>query len=185
MKLFVYKTVKCEVINVEFHSKNLPRNNTAIMVKWKCLKFWYLSKGMCRIDSQFVSCLKYLILETPYTFSPYSVGILVLLCFQVLTTTTFPFFVFVFTTLKKKVFICQIFLALIWYRSKWKHLNITERFLWLPNQFRKHCRFKQQPLRWEIFNISEKRGETYMGGLGILWGAWQLLRKPCYIILSL
>ena len=33
MKLFVYKTVKCEVINVEFHSKNLALNNTAIVVK--------------------------------------------------------------------------------------------------------------------------------------------------------
>ena len=29
----LYKTVKCEVINVEFLSKDLPLNNSAIMVK--------------------------------------------------------------------------------------------------------------------------------------------------------
>ena len=52
MQLFVYKTVKCEVINVEFLSRDLPLNNSAIMVKWKCLKLLYSSKGMCRIDSQ-------------------------------------------------------------------------------------------------------------------------------------
>ena len=33
VKLFVYKTVKCEVINVEFLSRGLPLNNSAIMVK--------------------------------------------------------------------------------------------------------------------------------------------------------
>ena len=33
MKLYVYKTVKCEVINVEFLSKYLSQNNPAIMVK--------------------------------------------------------------------------------------------------------------------------------------------------------
>ena len=35
-----------------------------------CLKLLYSSKGMCRIDSQLkkLICLKYLILETPYTF---------------------------------------------------------------------------------------------------------------------
>ena len=33
MKLFVKKTVKCEVINVEFLSTGLPLNNSAIMVK--------------------------------------------------------------------------------------------------------------------------------------------------------
>ena len=70
MKLFVYKTVKCEVINVEFLSRDLPLNNSAIMVKWKCLKLLYSSKGMCRIDSQLKRLirLKYLILETPYIF---------------------------------------------------------------------------------------------------------------------
>ena len=70
MKLFVYKTVKCEVINVEFLSRDLPLNNSAIMVKWKCLKLLYSSKGMCRIDSQLKKLirLKYLILETLYTF---------------------------------------------------------------------------------------------------------------------
>ena len=70
VNLFVYKTVKCEVINVEFLSRDLPLNNSAIMVKWKCLKLLYSSKGMCRIDSQLKKLirLKYLILETPYTF---------------------------------------------------------------------------------------------------------------------
>ena len=56
MKLFVYKIiklfVKCEVINVEFLSKNIPLNNSAIMVEWKCPKLLYSSKGMCRTDSQ-------------------------------------------------------------------------------------------------------------------------------------
>ena len=32
-KLFVYKTVKRNVINVEFLSRDLPLNNSAIMVK--------------------------------------------------------------------------------------------------------------------------------------------------------
>ena len=65
MKLFVYKTVKCEVINVEFLSRDLPLNNSAIMVKWKCLKLLYSSKGMRRIDSQLKKLirLKNLILE--------------------------------------------------------------------------------------------------------------------------
>ena len=79
MKLFVYKTVKCEVINVEFLSRDLPLNNSGIIVKWKCMKLLYSSKGMCRNDSQLkkLICLKYLILETPYIFfSLYSVGIL-------------------------------------------------------------------------------------------------------------
>ena len=40
-----------------------------------------------------------------------------------------------------------LFLALIWYCSKSKHFNITVSVFWLPNQFRKHCTFKQQPLR--------------------------------------
>ena len=72
-KLFVYKNVKCEVINVEFLSRDLPQNSSAIMVKWKCLKLLYSSKGMRWIDSQ-------PILETPYTFFSilHSVGILVL-----------------------------------------------------------------------------------------------------------
>ena len=33
VKLFVYKTVKCEVINVEFLTRDLPLNNSAILVK--------------------------------------------------------------------------------------------------------------------------------------------------------
>ena len=60
------KIVKCEVVNVEFLSRDLPLKNIEIMVKWKCLKLLYSSKGMCRIDSQLkkMICLKYLILET-------------------------------------------------------------------------------------------------------------------------
>ena len=70
VKLFVYKTVKWEVTNVEFLSRDLPLNNCASMVKWKCLKLLYSSKGMCRIDSQLkkMISLKYFIFETPYTF---------------------------------------------------------------------------------------------------------------------
>ena len=122
MKLFVYKTVKCEV-NVEFLSRYLPLNNSVIMVKWKCLKLLYWSKGMCRIDSQLkkLILLKYLILEPPYTsFSIFS------WCFKVLHTlnvlspvfssinnnnfsffgsSSLSFYVFVFTTLKKKIFL--------------------------------------------------------------------------------
>ena len=67
MRLFVYKTVKCEVINDKFLSRDLPLYNSTIMVKQKCLKLLYSSKGMWRIDSQMIS-LKYLILETLYTF---------------------------------------------------------------------------------------------------------------------
>ena len=33
MKLFVYKTVKWEVIDAEFLRKDLPLNNSAIIVK--------------------------------------------------------------------------------------------------------------------------------------------------------
>ena len=43
VKLFVYKTVKCEVVNDEFLSRDLPLNNSAIIVKWKCLKLLYWS----------------------------------------------------------------------------------------------------------------------------------------------
>ena len=75
-----------------------------IMVEWKRLKLLYSSKGMCRIDSQLkkwyvwnISFLKHFI-----PFSLHSVGILWFytyltyfhLCFQVLTTTTFPFLAF-------------------------------------------------------------------------------------------
>ena len=127
MKLFVYKTVKCKVINVEFLSRDLPLNNSAIMVKWKCLKLLYSSKGMCRIDSQLKKLirLKYLILETPYTFffifswyftvfhtlnflSPMFSGInnnnFSFFCFSKLS-----FFMLVLTTLKKKIFILKYF----------------------------------------------------------------------------
>ena len=33
LKLFVYKTVKCEVIDAEFLRRDLPLNNSAIIVK--------------------------------------------------------------------------------------------------------------------------------------------------------
>ena len=33
VKLFVYKAVKCEISNVEFLSRDLLLNNSAIMVK--------------------------------------------------------------------------------------------------------------------------------------------------------
>ena len=46
MKLFVYKTVKCEVINVKFPNRDLSLSNSAIMVK--CLKLLYSLK---EIDS--------------------------------------------------------------------------------------------------------------------------------------
>ena len=124
VKLFVYKTAKCEVINVEFLSRDLLPNNSAIIVKWKCLTLLYSSKGMCRIDSKSKKLirLKYLILETPYTFfSIFSWYFIVLHTLNVLSPmfsginsnnfsffglSNLSFFVFVFTTLlKKKIFI--------------------------------------------------------------------------------
>ena len=33
VKFFVYKTVKCEVINIEFLTRDFPLNNSAIMVE--------------------------------------------------------------------------------------------------------------------------------------------------------
>ena len=33
MKLFIYKAIKCEVINVEILSRDLPREKSEIMVK--------------------------------------------------------------------------------------------------------------------------------------------------------
>ena len=70
VKLFVHKTVKYEVINVEFPSRDLPLNNSASMVKWKCMKLLYSSKGMCRIDSQIKNWYirNIYFLKTPYTF---------------------------------------------------------------------------------------------------------------------
>ena len=126
MKLFVYKTVKCEVINVEFLSRDLPLNNSAIMVKWKCLKFLYSSKGMCSIDSQLKKLirLKYLILKTAYTFFSilgwyfivlHTLNFLSLVfsaisnIFSFFGFSNLYFFVFVFTTLKKKIFIFKYF----------------------------------------------------------------------------
>ena len=127
MKIFVYKTVKCEVINVDFLSRDIPRNNSAIMVNWKCLKLLYLSKGMFRIDSQLKKLipLKCLILETSYTFfSVFSRYFIVLHTLKFLSPmilginnnnfflfgfSNLSYFVFVFTTLKKKIFIFKCF----------------------------------------------------------------------------
>ena len=117
VKLFVYKTVKCEVINVEFFSRDLTLNNSVIIVTWKCLKLLYSWKGMYRIDSQLKKLirLKYLILGTLYTFfSIFSWYFVVLnsfnflspmLCFHVFFFgfPSLSFFVFVFTTLEKKI----------------------------------------------------------------------------------
>ena len=70
----VYSEVICSknFLNVRLlmSNRDLPLKNSAIMVKWKCLKLLHLSKGMCRIDSQLKKLirLKYLIVETPYTF---------------------------------------------------------------------------------------------------------------------
>ena len=126
MKLFVYKTVKCEVINVEFLGRDLPLNNSAIM-EIKCLQLLYPSKGMCRIDSQLKKLirLKYLILETPYTFfSIFSWYFIVFHTLNFLSPmfsginnsnfsffgfSNYSFFAFGFTTLKQKIFILKYF----------------------------------------------------------------------------
>ena len=66
MKLFVCKTVKCEVINVEFLNRDLPLNNSAVIVISKCLKLLYSSK---RYDTKKkLIHLKYSVLEKPYNF---------------------------------------------------------------------------------------------------------------------
>ena len=94
----------CEVINVEFLSRDLPLINSEIMASWKCLKLLNSSKGMYRINIELKKLirLKYLIVQTPYTFfSIFSWYFIVFthltsyrLCFQVLTITTFPFMAF-------------------------------------------------------------------------------------------
>ena len=126
VKLFVYKIVKCEVINAKFLSRDLPQNNSAIMVKWKCLELLYSSKGICRIDSQSKKLirLKYLILETSCTFfslfSWYFIALHTLNFlspmfsdinnnFSFFGLSNLPFFAFVFATLKKKIFIFKYF----------------------------------------------------------------------------
>ena len=155
MNLFVCKTVKSEVTNVEFLSRNLPLKNSAIMVKWKCLKLLYSSKGMCRIDSQLKKLirLKHLILGTRYTFfSIFSRYFIVLHTLNFLLPmfsginnnnfsffgfSNFSFFVFVITTLKRQYLFLNIFrIDLILFQVK--ALNTTESVLWLLNHFRKH-----------------------------------------------
>ena len=124
--LFVNKTVKCEVTKVEFFSRYFSLNNFAIAVKWKCLKSLYSSK-VNKIDSQLKKLirLKYLILETTYTFfSIFSWHVIVLHTlnfpspmFSVINNNNFSFFgfsnvsffVLVFTTLKQKIFIFKYF----------------------------------------------------------------------------
>ena len=122
-----HKTVKCEVVTVDFLSRDIPRNNSAIMVKWKCLKLLYASKGMSRIDSQLRKLipLKCLILETSYTFlSKFSRYFIVLHTLKFLSPmflginnnnfylfgfSNLSYFVFVFTFLKNKIFIFKYF----------------------------------------------------------------------------
>ena len=100
------------------------------MVKWKCLKLLNWLKGMRKIDSQLkkkkMIRLKYLILETTYTlFSIFNRYYIVLHTLNFLSPvfsginsnnvsffgfSNLSFFVFVFTTLKKKIFIFKYFL---------------------------------------------------------------------------
>ena len=70
MKLFVYKTVKCEVINVKFLTRDLPLNNSAIMVKCKCLKYYFHQEECAALTVNFkkLTRLNYLIFERVYTF---------------------------------------------------------------------------------------------------------------------
>ena len=75
------------------HQRDLPLNNAAIMVKWKCLILSYSSKGICRIDSQ----LKKLTLNT---LSPMYSGT---------DNNNLSFFVLIFTTLKNKISIFKYF----------------------------------------------------------------------------
>ena len=126
VKLFVYEAVKCEGINVDYLRRDLPVNNSAIMVKWKCLKLLYSSKGMCRIDSQlkiieiFNSWKNlYHFLYIQLVFYSFTHLTSYHLCFQVLTITNipfltfpaFPFLCFFLQFQKRKYF--KIFLALI------------------------------------------------------------------------
>ena len=69
VKLFVYKTVKCEVTNGKFLIRDLPLNKSAIMVKWKCLKLLYSSIEICSIDRSSKNWwLWNVTLEAPHTF---------------------------------------------------------------------------------------------------------------------
>ena len=126
MQLFVYKTVKCEIINVEFLSRDLPLNNSAIMVKWKYLKLLFSSKGMRRVESQLETWYVWNIwfLKHLVPFCLYSVIILVLHKLNTLSPmfsgvnknnfsffdfSNLSFFVFVYTTLKRKYLFLYIF----------------------------------------------------------------------------
>ena len=96
VKLFIYETVKCEVINVEFLSRNISLKNSAIIVKWECLKLLYLLKVVCTIDSQLKKKWHAFLGISNNNFSFFGLS-------------NIFFFVFVFTILKKKIFIFNYF----------------------------------------------------------------------------
>ena len=124
------KLLNVKLLKLDFLSRDLPLDSSAIMVKWKCLKLLNWLKGMRKIDSQLkkkkMIRLKYLILETTYTlFSIFNRYYIVLHTLNFLSPvfsginsnnvsffgfSNLSFFVFVFTTLKKKIFIFKYFL---------------------------------------------------------------------------
>ena len=122
VKLFVYKTVKCEVTNVKFLSRDLPLNNSAIIAKRRCLKLLYLSKGMCEMGSQLKKWYISNILETPYAFFSIFSWYLSFTntlwpMFPGINNNDFSFFglsslssfLLVFTSLKRKIFVFKYF----------------------------------------------------------------------------
>ena len=82
---------------------------------------------------------------------------------------TFSFFCGCFYNFKRKIYLfLNIFsIELILFQVKAPYYHSV---LWLPNQFRKHVRFKQKPLRRGNIQYSWEWGRTLYGGLGILWG---------------
>ena len=80
--------------HVEFLSRDRPLNNSATIVKLKCLKLLYSLKGMCWIDSQ----LKELTLNTRSSMFSGINNI----NFSFFGFSNLSFFVFVFATLKKE-----------------------------------------------------------------------------------
>ena len=164
MKLFVYKTVKCEVINVAFLSRDLPLNNSEIMAKWKCLKVLYSSKGMYRIYCQLKTMirLKYLFLETPYTFfSIFS------WCFSFTHTTLYHLFFLVLAITNFHFLAFPIFPFLCFFLHLWKRkyllLNIFS--IDLIN-LRNTTNLNSSLEGGELYNISRKwGGELHTGEL--------------------
>ena len=119
---------------------------------------------------------KYLILETTYTcfpvFSSYFIVLHTLNFLSpmfVLTTTTFPFnlsfFVFVFATLKKKIFIFKYF----WHCSNSfpRQSTLVSQKVFCDYQINLEINSSFEGGRYSIFL---RRGRPYMGGLGILLG---------------